>query len=61
MNYEDIYRTKVEEIFEDHDMSLERTLTYISHHKLTSAFRQARRELSESEKNRILIEMALPF
>lgn len=61
MNYEDIYRNKVEEIFNDHDMSLERTLAYISRNELTSDFRKAQRELSESDKNQILIEMALPF
>ncbi|APX72699.1 hypothetical protein M5C72_06200 [Companilactobacillus allii] len=61
MNNEEIYRTTVEKVFDDQCQSLEKTITYLSNHKMTAAFRQARRNLDDRTKNDILRDVSYPF
>ncbi|WP_125764459.1 hypothetical protein [Companilactobacillus hulinensis] len=61
MNNEDIYRATVERVFDDQCQSLEKTITYLSNHPMTSDFRQARKNLDERTKNDILRDVSYPF
>lgn len=63
MNYKQIYRAKIENLFEDQHHSIIQTVIWLNKHydAMPPDFKEANRELSDRDKNNILRDATYPF
>ena len=63
MTSKEIYKKELIKIYEDQHQSMESTIIYVFTHrnKLPMTFTNARRELTDSEKNDVIRDVCYPF
>jgi len=63
MTSKEIYKEMLIKIYEDQHQSMESTINYVftHHNKLPMTFINARRELTDSDKNDVIIDICYPF
>ena len=63
MTSKEIYKKELIKIYEDQHQSMESTIIYVftHHNKLPMTFINARRELTDSEKNDVIRDICYPF
>ena len=63
MTSNEIYKQELIKIYEDQHQSMESTIIYVftNHNKLPMTFINARRELTDSDKNDVIRDICYPF
>ena len=63
MTSKEIYKEELIKIYEDQHQSMENTIIYVftHHNKLPMTFTNARRELTDSDKNDVIRDVCYPF
>ena len=63
MTSKEIYKKELIKIYEDQHQSMESTIIYVftHHNKLPMTFINARRELTDSDKNDVIRDVCYPF
>lgn len=63
MTNKEIYKEELIKIYEDQHQSMESTIIYVftHHNKLPMTFINARRKLTDSDKNDVIRDICLPF
>ena len=63
MTSKEIYKQELIKIYEDQHQSMESTIIYVfkHHNKLPMTFINARKELTDSDKNDVIRDICYPF